>query len=55
MISRRRLTWIAHNAVMTVFLPLRVALWTIVLIGEAADRTIAHLPGWRRYNGWSGW
>lgn len=53
--NRRRLTWIAHNALMTPFIPLRVMLLLIVRIGEAAEWIGLRMPGWRRYDGWRGW
>lgn len=52
---RRRLTWLVHNALMSPFLPIRLLLLVVIKAGEAADWMLSHAPGWRRYDGWSGW
>jgi hypothetical protein len=52
---RRRLTWIAHNVIMTPFIPIRLILLILVRMGELAESIGLRMPGWRRYDGWSGW
>jgi len=54
-VSRRRLTWLIHNTLTTPFIAVRLALLTLIWIGEAAEGLLQRMPGWRRYNGWSGW
>lgn len=53
--NRRRLTWLIHNMAMTVFIPFRLVLLILVWIGEGAEWVGLRTPGWRRYDGWSGW
>lgn len=51
--SKRRVTWLLYNAAMTPFIPMRLALHMVALIGEAAEWVSLRMPGWRRYDGWS--
>ena len=53
--TRRRLTWLLHNALMTPFIPVRAVLFAFYKLGEGAEWLGLRLPGWRRYDGWSGW
>ena len=53
--TRRRLTWIIHNAMIVPVLPIRILLFGIWKIGCAAEWLGMRTPGMRRYNGWSGW
>lgn len=51
--NKRRVTWLLYNAAMTPFIPMRLALRAVVMIGEAAEWIGLRMPGWRRYDGWS--
>ncbi len=53
--TRRRLTWIIHNVLMTPFMPLRVVLLFLIWVGETSERIGLRTPGWRPYDNWRGW
>ena len=53
--NRRRLTWLIHNALMTPFIPIRLVLFALCKVGEAAEWFGLRTPGWRMYDGWKGW
>jgi hypothetical protein len=53
--SRRRLTWLVHNALMMPFVPVRIGLFWVMKLGEAAEWIVDRMPGLRRYDGWEGW
>lgn len=50
--SRRRIKWLAYNALMTPFIPIRIVLFAIMRLGEAAEWVGLRMPGWRQYDGW---
>lgn len=54
-VTRRRLTWILHNGIMSIFIPFRFLLLVIIRIGEVAEWIGLRTPGWRRFDGWTGW
>lgn len=53
--ERRRITWLAHNVLMTPFIPVRALLFVIYKLGEGAEWIGLRTPGWRQYDGWRGW
>jgi hypothetical protein len=54
-VSRRRLTWLIHNALVTPFIPIRLVLVGLYQLGRLAESVLSWTPGWRMYNGWEGW
>lgn len=50
--SKRRITWLIHNALMTPFMPIRIVLFAVYKLGEGAEWIGMRTPGWRRYDGW---
>lgn len=55
MISRRRATWLLRNLVATPFLAFRIPLFVLAKLGEGCEWLGLRTPGWREFDGWSGW
>lgn len=50
---KRRISWLLYNAAMTPFIPIRIVLFSVIKLGEAAEWVGLRTPGWRKYDGWS--